>query len=213
MTLKSESERLEELWGGEFGDEYVGRNQRSRESDRLRSAFWDEMLVELQPSSVLEVGCNVGGNLQWISQHVSPVDVFGVDINLNALMALRERLPEVNALHCQARKLPFRDGWFDLVFTMGVLIHQPEATLPLVMSEMVRCSNNWVLCGEYFADETVEVPYRGESGALFKRDYGRLFSELFPELRLEKQGYLSKESGWDDVTWWLFRKVGNSAGK
>lgn len=207
MSLESESERLETLWGGKFGDDYVSRNERSRESDRHRAPFWDELLSEIEPGSVLEVGCNVGGNLQWISQRVSPTEVYGVDINQSALKALHERLPGVNALYSQARQLPFRDRWFDLVFTMGVLIHQPETTLPLVMAEMVRCSSNWVLCGEYFADETVEVPYRGESGALFKRDYGRMFAELFPELQLEKQGYLSRESGWDDVTWWLFKKV------
>ena len=33
---------------------------------------------------------------------------------------------------------------------------------------------------EYFAEETVEVPYRGHDGALFRRDYGRIFRELFP---------------------------------
>jgi SAM-dependent methyltransferase len=37
-----------------------------------------------------------------------------------------------------ARELPFRDAWFDLVFTVGLLIHIPEESLPLVMSEVVR---------------------------------------------------------------------------
>ncbi len=75
-----------------------------------------------------------------------------------------------------------------LAFTTGVLIHQPESTLPLVMAELVRVSRRYVLCGEYFAPETVEVPYRGVSGALFKRDYGGLYRELFPELRLIDEG-------------------------
>jgi hypothetical protein len=74
------------------------------------------------------------------------------------------------------------------------------------MSEIVRCSNKYVLCGEYFADEVTEVPYRGETGALFKRDYGAYYLELFPNLRLVKEGFLGKEHGWDDVTWWLFER-------
>ena len=105
------------------------------------------------------------------------------------------------------RELPFRDRWFDLVFTMGVLIHQPESTLPLVMAEIVRCSRRYVLCGEYFAEQTIEVPYRNQSGALFKRNYGRIYQELFPELRLIQRGFLGRDEGWDDVTHWMFEKL------
>ncbi len=208
MPSNSEVERLEQMWGGGFGDDYVDRNMDSYDH---RAPFWDALIDDIQPRSVLEVGCNIGGNLQWISKRLYPGDVYGVDVNQKALSTLHKRLPDVNALRSPARNLPFRDRWFDLVLTMGVLIHQPDTTLPLVMSEMVRCSSNWVLCGEYYADETLEVPYRGETGALFKRDYGRLFAELFPELEPVKQGYLGRDSGWDDVTWWLFRKVDRGA--
>ena len=45
-----------------------------------------------------------------------------------------------------------------------------------------------------------------EHGALFKRDYGGMYGELFPELRLIDQGLLGPAEGWDDVTWWLFEK-------
>ena len=74
------------------------------------------------------------------------------------------------------------------------------------MAEIVRCSRRYVLCGEYFAEETTEVPYRGQDGALFKRDYGALYQELFPELALVEQGFLGRDEGWDDVTWWLFER-------
>jgi hypothetical protein len=74
------------------------------------------------------------------------------------------------------------------------------------MSEIVRCSRRYVLCGEYYAAETTEVPYRGQEGALFKRDYGRIYAELFPELRLRKQAYLEADEGFDDVTCWVFEK-------
>jgi hypothetical protein len=61
-----------------------------------------------------------------------------------------------------AAELPFVDHCFDLVFTMGVLIHQPDESLGRVMSEVVRCSARLVLCAEYYAPEPTEVPYRGE---------------------------------------------------
>lgn len=201
---RAEATRLEELWAGDFGDDYVERNLGVYDQ---RAPFWASMMDELRPRRVLEVGSNVGGNLQWIAQHVEPGSVYGVDVNRKALELLHQRVPGINAVWSPARELPFRDRLFDLVFTMGVLIHQPESTLPLVMAEMVRCSRRWVLCGEYFGEETTEVPYRGNEGALFRRDYGRLFRELFPDLTLVRQGTLSRDEGWDDVTWWLLEKA------
>jgi pseudaminic acid biosynthesis-associated methylase len=203
-TKASEAQRLESLWAGEFGNEYVERNL---EAYSRRGEFWLPLMDELQPESVLELGCNVGGNLQWISQRVEPSRIMGVDVNGKALRLLEERVPGVRAVHAPARDLPVADRAVDFVFTMGVLIHQPEETLEKVMSEMVRASRRYVFCGEYFDTETVEVHYRGHEGALFRRDYGRIFEELFPhELTLLRQGYLSPEDGWDRVTWWVFER-------
>ena len=198
----SEVKRLESLWSGEFGDQYVHRNAAA---EKGREAFWRQLLGSTRPESVLEVGCNLGGNLRWVADAVPEREVFGIDINECALEELRSRLPRVNALWGSARDLPFRDRRFDLVFTMGVLIHQSPAVLPLVMAEIVRCSRRYVLCGEYHADELTEVPYRGHRGALWKRDFGGYYQELFPELVLRDQGFLPRgEGSWDDVTYWLF---------
>ena len=55
--------------------------------------------------------------------------------------------------------------------------------------------------------ETVEVAYRGQEGALFKRDYGRLFLELVPRARsCATRASSGRDEGWDDVTWWLLEK-------
>lgn len=200
---KSEAERLERLWSGDFGDAYVDRN---RAGVANRGPFWHAILEELSPKSVLEIGCNLGGNLAPIAEVLPPAQVFGIDVNQKALDELHRRAPGVNAVTAAARDLPFRDRWFDLVFTMGVLIHQPPEMLPLVMAEIVRCSRRWILCGEYFAEEPTEVPYRGQTGALFKRDFGRTYRELFPNLTLRRQGFLSRAEGWDDITYWIFEK-------
>ena len=203
VESKSEAKRLEQLWAGEFGDAYVDRNSAAATS---RGPFWQTLLTEFPVRRVLEVGCNLGANISWISQVVPSGDVYGVDINQKAIHQLHLDHANVNALVSPARELPFRDRWFDLTFTMGVLIHQPPETLPLVMSEVVRCSRRYVLCGEYFADQPTEVAYRGQSGALYKRDFGGMYQQLFPELQLRKTGFLSKAEGWDDVTYWLFEK-------
>jgi pseudaminic acid biosynthesis-associated methylase len=203
-TPRAEARRLEDLWSGQFGDAYVERNAAA---GNVRGEFWERILTEFPIDSALEIGCNLGANLQWVAQKVAPGQAYGVDINAHAINEIRRRIPQVNAILAPARELPFRDRWFDMVFTMGVLIHQPEATLPLVMAEAVRCSKKYILCGEYHSESTVEVPYRGHAGALFKRPYGRMYQELFPNLQLCATGFLGRDQGWDDVTYWLFEKA------
>jgi len=198
-----EARRLEALWQGSFGDEYTERNAQAAEGRRV---FWTTILDGLGVERILEVGCNLGANLRWISEIVPQRGVFGVDVNEHALSRLRTALPGVNAVWSVARELPFRERYFDLVFTTGVLIHQPDEALGDVMSEIVRCSRRYVLAGEYFSSAAVEVPYRGEEGALFKRDYGGIYRRRFPELQLVREGFLPRGSGWDDVTYWLFER-------
>jgi len=196
-----EARRLEALWGGRFGDDYIARNLTAA---RGREAFWSRLLGAHLVRNVLEIGCNIGANLQWIADPGR--HVVGVDVNHGALQRLRHGVAGVDGVLALARTLPFRTASFDLVFTAGVLIHQPEEALPAVMDEMVRCSRRYVACVEYFAETTVEVPYRGERHALFKRNYGGLFATRWPGLALREQGELRRDAGWDDVTYWLFEK-------
>lgn len=200
---QADARRLEDLWAGEFGDEYVERNH---VLDERRRTFWATLLRSYPIRSVLEVGCGQGGNLGPIARILKPADVWGVDINEGALSRLRTNAPGVNAVIGGARRLPYRDEFFDLVFTAGVLIHQPEITLPIVMSEVVRCSRRYVLWIEYYAPKTEEVAYRGQAGSLFRRDYGGLYREAFPELRLAQQGFLAPDDGFDRGTWQLLEK-------
>lgn len=204
MSGDSEVERLAALWNEEFGDEYVERNRGAAEG---REPFW-RWLHEQHPfANALEVGCNLGGNLHWLAQLLRPRDVVGVDVNERALREARAALPDVNVLFAPAHSLPFRDAAFDLTFTTTVLIHQASDAVPIVMNELVRCSRRYVLCGEYHADDLVEVPYRGQRGALYKRDWGALYASLFPDLTLVHRRFEPwTGSGWDDVTFWLFEK-------
>ncbi len=201
---KTHADELESLWQGSFGDAYTERNAAA--ADR-REPFWRQILTTYPCTRVLEVGCNLGANLKWVSHFVAPNEVYGIDINEGALKRVREELPSVNAVWSKARELPFRDSYFDLVFTCGVLIHQPPDILSEVMAEIVRCSRRYILAAEYYAETLQEVPYRGQHGALFKTDYGAMYQQRYPHLRLLKKGLLSKEDGWDDVTYWLFEKT------
>jgi pseudaminic acid biosynthesis-associated methylase len=200
----TEPERLEQLWSGDFGQDYVARNANAGER---RGPFWSQMLERTGASSALEVGCNVGGNLRWLAAELDPGQAAGVDVNGAALDELRRAVPDINVREASARSLPFPDASFDLVFTVGVLIHLPPGAVEEAVDEIVRCSARWVLCAEYASDEEVEVPYRGERGALFKRDYGALYRERHPELELVSTSFEPRSEGaFDDTTVLLFEK-------
>jgi ubiquinone/menaquinone biosynthesis C-methylase UbiE len=200
-----EAARLETLWAGAFGNAYVDRNL---SVGNARGELWLPLMDELDPDTVLEVGCGVGANLQWITQRVDANRVTGADINAKALRLLDRRVPGVRGVNAPARELPLADRSVEFVLSMGLLMHQPRETLDKVMSEMVRVSRRYVFCGEYCETETVEDAYCGEERALFRRDYAALLLDLFPyDLALIRQGRLRPDEGWDVVTWWLFERA------
>lgn len=197
---------LEDMWAGEFGDAYL---QRNNQAARGREPFWKDRIEQTEPASVLEVGCNLGGNLRPLAELLPDATIAGVDVNDAALEVAREAVPGAQLQKASAYALPFDDRSFDLVFTTGVLIHLPPEGIGAAIDEIVRCSKRYVLCGEYYADEEEEVPYRGQSGALFRRDYGEIYGQRHPELNLLDTGFLprSEDSSWDDVTWWLLERA------
>lgn len=201
--MGDEATRLERLWAGEFGSAYADRNA---VLDERRAAFWDGLLDRHPIRSVLEVGCGQGANLAPIARRLEASDVWGVDVGVEALEHARAHVPGANLVCSPARRLPFRDGLVDLAFTVGVLIHQPEESVAEVVDEIVRCSRRFVLWAEYHAEQTEEVPYRGETGSLFRRDYGALFATGHPELAVVEAGFLDRDSGFDRLTWQLLER-------
>ena len=101
------------------------------------------------------------------------------------------------------------EGVFDLVFTMGVLIHINPDQLIENMAKIFKYSSRYILFGEYFNRTPVSIEYQGEQNKLFKRDFGRLFINNF-DVNLIDYGflwsYIYQVAGFDDITWWLFEK-------
>ena len=188
------------LWAGPFGDAYTRRNATVGAG---RERFWHGIIERYEIATVLEVGCNVGANLRAIA---ATADACGIDLNESAIRTLNAERPDIPAQVSDASSLPFADASFDLVFTMGVLIHVPPEMLELVTGEIVRCSRRYVLAGEYFSATPEVIPYRGEDRALFRRDFGAFYSEGHAGLTQVEQGFLSADAGFDDITWWLFEK-------
>ena len=193
----------EVLWAETFGDDYTVRNDRDYDP---RRTFFMELFYKCQIGNVLEVGCNTGMNLDLIAQALpSEHYAWGCDVNRRALNTLHIRHKELNGVYASGFDLPFRDDYFDLVFTCGVLIHQKPEEVETMMQEIIRVSGRYVLAMEYDSPQFEEIPYSNQKESLFKGPYGEIYEKRYG-LRLIETRKLGKEDGFDNVTSWLFAK-------
>ena len=186
-------------WSREFGDSYHARN-RVQWEDRIR--FWNRIMVKTRARSIYEVGCGPGWNLTCL-RHFRR-QAIGCDVNPIAVKQARAAGLDVyqgDAL--EALTVHGMQPTFDLMMTVGCLIHIPPQTLPAVMQAIVATSAQYVLAVEYEGDEMIE--YRGEQDRLWKRDYGAMYRDL--GLRLVDTGPVGPMDGFDHCTWWLMERA------
>jgi pseudaminic acid biosynthesis-associated methylase len=194
-----------ETWQGEFGRAYTDRNI---QYPFKRFSAFARMLEGLELSRILEVGCNRGHNLVTLTMLLgSDTEIVGIEPNPYALSLARRASDKTSALAGQADDIPFKNEYFDLVFTVGVLIHISLKDLGDCLDEIYRVSRRYILAVEYFAPEETTIPYRGHDNLLWKRDFLAHYQGRFSTLGLVRSGYWGLEHGFDRCNWWLLDKA------
>jgi len=188
----------EEFWSGEFGKEYTDRNSRDPKVwDQFYLDNWGTTKKEInqkllgdlpKDSKILEVGSNTGMQLKCF-QDMGFENIYGVELQKYAVEKSKEYTTGINIIQGSGFDLPFKDNYFDLVCTNGVLIHIHPQDHHKIMSEMVRVSKNLVMGFEYYAPKTTDVNYRGNAGFLWKADFAKIFTDSFPNLTEIKRDY------------------------
>tara|TARA_Y100000588_G_C14255554_1_gene925267 strand:- start:2663 stop:3259 length:597 start_codon:yes stop_codon:yes gene_type:complete len=191
-------------WEGKFGEAYTDRNVVDW---RTRIPAFREMVGGLEISQVLEIGCNRGHNLVALEEILgNNVDLVGIEPNPHALKIVRTENSKLDAIKGDIFDIPFKDGYFDFVFTACVLIHIDKSELPKALSEIYRVSSRYILAVEYFAEEETTIHYRGHDDLLWKRNFLKHYQKQFPGLLLVRSGYWGPEDGFDRTNWWLLEK-------
>lgn len=191
-----------ELWRSTFGRDYTERNDHEK-PERVTS--WRRLLGDIVPRNAVEIGCNVGWNLEYL-RRLGVEELYGIEPQLYAVSRARARNPLFSVLHGTAFDLPFRDRFFDLSFTSGVLIHIAPDVIDKALDEIYRVSRRYIVAIEYAATQEREVLYRGHQGALWKRDHRALWMRRFPDLVEVRSMSLDVADGYDDCTAHLFEK-------
>lgn len=188
------TEQMKE-WAGKFGEEYVDRNITSPEEfdNLLRSRIGlsrteqiDEFLSELKLNNILEVGCNVGNQLLLLQKRGFK-NLCGIELNRYAVEKAKERTKGIDILQGSAFNIQFKDAYFDMVFTSGVLIHISPQDINDVLDEIYRCSKKYIWGSEYFSAEYTKVNYRGHNELLWKTNFAELYLDRFSDLQLVKE--------------------------
>ncbi|MEK6938083.1 MAG: pseudaminic acid biosynthesis-associated methylase, partial [Nanoarchaeota archaeon] len=136
-------------------------------------------------SHILEVGCNIGKQLEIIEK-MGFTNLWGIDINTNVLKIAKEK-KEWNLVEGSAFDIPFKDNFFEMVFTSGVMIHIHPHDLDKIFDEMYRVTKKYIWCFEYFSENCQEIEYRGNKNKLWKNNFLQLFIKRHPDLKIVKE--------------------------
>ena len=205
MSYKTEQESF---WAGEFGDAYSQRNNSEQLLASKTALFSTILRTTGTLKSVVELGSNIGLNLKSL-HHLDPnIELSAVEINAYAKAQLEswgqcKTIFHQSALDFKATEL------YDLAMILGVLIHIHPDELPTMYQNLYESSGRWVLIAESYNPTPVEVPYRGNTGKYFKRDFAGEMMAMYPDLTLVDYGFVYRadpQFPLDDVTWFLMEK-------
>ncbi|QWE28986.1 pseudaminic acid biosynthesis-associated methylase [Polynucleobacter sp. AM-7D1] len=201
----------EEFWAGEFGREYIERNQ--DEAYLLSNInFFSKALAKVgEFKDMIEFGPNIGMNMRAI-QKIFPGDnarFNAVEINSQAVQQLKEHFPSENIYEKSILDWVPQKTW-DLVLIKGVLIHINPDHLADVYMKLVQATAKYLLIAEYYNPTPVEVKYHDQHDRLFKRDFAGELMDSFENMNLVDYGFVYRRDPQfpqDDITWFLLEKT------
>jgi pseudaminic acid biosynthesis-associated methylase len=200
-----------EKWNGKFGKEYTKRNIDAKNNYtisrlELNKLFLNDLDKDML---ILEVGCNIGNQLISL-QKMGFKFLYGIELQHEAVELSKHKSKNINIVYGSAFDIPFRDGFFDLVFTSGLLIHISPDDIKSVLSEIYRCSKKFIWGLEYYANDYTEIVYHGERNLLWKADFVDLYLNAFNDLRLVCEKKLEYQDGTNLDSMFLLEKIKSS---
>ncbi len=198
----------ESFWAGEFGTQYINRNQGAGLLSSNLAFFNQALRSAHKPKDCIEFGANVGMNLRALKLLYPRQEQFAIEINTDAVNKLRTIIPPENIFNTSI--LDYSSvKQFDLVLIKGVLIHINPEYLSQVYETLYHSTGHYLLVCEYYNPTPVQVPYRGHNDRLFKRDFCGEILDHYPDLELIDYGFVYHRDPnfpQDDINWFLLER-------
>jgi pseudaminic acid biosynthesis-associated methylase len=197
--------KQEKFWKDNFGDQYTSRNLIS--NNRIFNISKDLISNKIVIKTALEIGCNVGFNLDALQATYFNAKLYGLEINKKAFNIVKKKY---NCFYGSILNFSIKKK-FDLVFTSTVLIHINPEYLEVVYKKIYELSNKYIYINEYFSPYPTMIEYRGHRDKLYKRDFAKEIWNKYPNLKLVNYGFHWKEdpllsNNCDNSNWFLFEK-------
>jgi len=206
MTFRTEQEAF---WAGEFGNNYVQRNQGDDLLASNLSFFAKALQMAPGVDSCIEFGANIGMNLKALRLLYPAQEQYAIEINADAVDQLSEVISSEHIYHSSILDFNPQRTW-DLVLIKGVLIHIHPEVLPQVYDKLAAASSKYLLVAEYYNPTPVAIAYRGHTDRLFKRDFAGEIMDRHPQMKLVDYGFVYRRDPCfpqDDVTYFLMEKI------
>ena len=200
--------KQELFWAGNFGDEYILRNQTAQLQASNVHFFSTSLRTAGAPRSCIEFGANIGMNLRALQLLYPNQTQHAIEINSNAAKELAEIIPASNIFAKSILTFESPEMW-ELVLIKGVLIHLDPNVLPSVYDKLYSAAKKYILIAEYYNPTPISIDYRGHSDVLYKRDFAGEMLDRYPTLQLQDYGFSYHRDlafPQDDITWFLLRK-------
>ena len=205
MKYKTEQENF---WAGDFGAEYIKRNQGDALLASNLNFFTRALTAASSLSNCIEFGANIGMNLKALKLLYPNQKHHAIEINANAVLQLEKVIPAAHIFQSSILDFNPQRTW-ELSLIKGVLIHINPDELPQVYDKLVASTSRYLLVGEYYSPSPVAIPYRGHADRLFKRDFAGEIMARNPKMKLLDYGFayhLDPNFPQDDITWFLMEK-------
>lgn len=199
----------EEFWAGEFGADYIGRNNSTQLLASNLNFFSKALKQAGRVESCIEYGANIGMNLKALQLLYPGIDLKAVEINHDAAKQLTDLIGEGNVFEGSIFEYPIVEK-AELTLIKGVLIHINPNMLATVYEKLYQASNRLILVCEYYNPSPTSISYRGHADRLFKRDFAGEILEKYPDLKLVDYGFSYRRDPafpQDDITWFLMQKA------
>lgn len=208
MSASDYATPQEGFWAGQFGSEYIDRNDSSQLLASNLNFFTKALKQAGMISSCIELGANIGMNLKALQLLYPGIALRGVEINPDAAKQLGMLIGEANVYEGSIFNYPVTDK-VDISLIKGVLIHINPEMLSAVYEKLYTASKRFILVCEYYNPSPVAISYRGHADRLFKRDFAGEMMDKYPDLALVDYGFAYRRDPafpQDDITWFLMEK-------
>ena len=145
--MKSYKTEQEQFWAGEFGTNYINRNQ-SNHLVASNIVLFSKIIAKTnQVSSIIEFGANIGLNLQALHTLLPNTSLAAIEINETAVRMLK-KFDYIKIYHGSLLEASINER-YDLTLIKGVLIHINPNELATVYVKLYNFSNRYICIVEY----------------------------------------------------------------